>query len=140
MSTDFVCTGFLLVYSKLLNHPLRYYKIVTRKYSTRTSCMRCMHACGRTSCWVWRDVLSTGLLRDAGPTETVSCWMKVQLLGRSLNDVDLVGLEPRRCCFLVCLRVAVLLKHPFQGHFLLIIRQQEYFGVIKLIHLLVCDK
>ncbi len=56
--------------------------------------------------------------------------------GHSIT-LNLVGLEPRCCSLTGVFGVVVLLKHPFQGHFLFGIRQHNlfnYFNILKLIH------
>ncbi len=58
-------------------------------------------------------------------------------LGWPLHSINLVGLEPRWCSLTGVFGVIVLLKHPFQGHFLFSISQHDlfkYFKVLKLIH------
>ncbi len=64
-------------------------------------------------------------------------WIKVWRLGWPLHNINLVGLEPRCCSLTNVFGVVVLLKHPFQWHFLFGIRQHnlfKYFNVLKLIH------
>ncbi len=70
-------------------------------------------------------------------TPQVFYWIKVRSLGWPLHNVNLVGLEPRYCSLTGVFGVIVLLKHPFQGHFLFSIRQHDlfkYLNVLKLIH------
>ncbi len=70
-------------------------------------------------------------------TPQVFYWIKVWRLSWPLHNVNLVGLEPRCCSLTGVFGVVVLLEHPFPGHFLFGIRQNnlfKYLNVLKLIH------
>ena len=49
------------------------------------------------------------------------------VMGQSLHNVNLVGLDTGYCSLTGVFGVVALLKHPFQGHFLLDIRQHDLF-------------
>ena len=58
-------------------------------------------------------------------------------LGWPLHNFNFAGLEPRCCLLIGVFGVIVLMKHPFQGHFIISIMQLDrfkYFDISKLIH------